>query len=242
MKIEKILFILLAILLSSISDLTALNHPHSLVISKTENKLSSYEYQKFIEHSESRLPQYKKIFKKFSQQYHVPWTLLAAVAYQESKWSPEAVSYTGVKGLMQLTAKTAEYVGIKNRENPYESIRGGAFYLKYLYDKTPLSLNTKQRWMLALSAYNIGWGHLKDAQQLARQLKKSPYNWTDLKFALAKLEDEKYHSKLAYGFARGKETIGFVEWVFNYYNLLNNSFTPQHKVAWSSSRLSSSLK
>lgn len=224
-----ILMLFLALLCTSISAPN--RQALALPIFRLDSELSSFEYQKFLEHTESRLPSYKKYFKKYSDKYDVPWTLIAAVAYQESKWNADAVSYTGVKGLMQLTSKTAEYIGINDRENPYESIRGGTFYLKYLYEKTPQKLSSNQRWVLALSAYNIGWGHLKDAIILARKLKKNPYNWDEFRVVLKKLEATKYYSELTYGYARGKETVNFVEHVFNYYNLLNHTFNRPSTIA-----------
>ena len=83
------------------------------------------------------LPQWRKQFEKFGRQYGVPWTLIAAVAYQESKWDNDAISHTGVRGLMQLTTLTAEHLGIEDRKDAIQSIQGGSFYLKYLYEKSP---------------------------------------------------------------------------------------------------------
>lgn len=226
MKKNIILILFLAVHLKSVSCLA-----EQLPLFQPNQELSAFEYQKFVDHTETRLPNFKKYFKIYSERYQIPWTLIAAVAYQESKWNEEATSHTGVKGLMQLTSKTAKHLGVDDREDPYESIRGGAFYLKYLYDKTPLKLNNSQRWALALSAYNIGWGHLRDAHHLALELNKDPYNWTEFKTILPKLENPKYYSKLTYGFARGKETVVFVDKVFNYYNLLNATFSSQSKIA-----------
>lgn len=214
-----LLILLLALLLTSEA---ALND--QLPVFSVDYALTNYEYQKFVEHTESRLPTYIKSFKKYSAQYKVPWTLIAAVAYQESKWNEAAESHTGVKGLMQLTSKTAEHLGVDDREDPYQSIQGGAMYLKYLYDKTPHKLHSKQRWALALAAYNIGWGHLRDAHFLALRLKKDPYNWAHLKRVLPHLENELYYSKLSFGYARGNETVVFVDKVFNYYSLMNDTF------------------
>ena len=51
--------------------------------------------------------------------------LLRAIIYQESHFNPMAESYTGVRGLMQLTMDTAEDVGVMDRVDPLESISGG---------------------------------------------------------------------------------------------------------------------
>jgi membrane-bound lytic murein transglycosylase F len=186
--------------------------------SRTE--FTVYELQKFEEHQNERLPLYLDHFKKYAEAYQVPWPLLAAVAYQESKWDHAARSYTGVRGLMQITEQTAEHIGLSDRTDPIENIRGGAYYLKYLYDKTSPELSAMQRWSLALIAYNIGWGHLRDAGRLAIKLNKDPFDWSDLKTVLPKLEEAEFHSELKYGYARGNETVEFVENVFNYYNML----------------------
>lgn len=231
MKISKILILFLALLSSSVSDLSALPDLNKqLPLFNSKYELSPFEYQKFADHTELRLPTYKKYFKKYSELYKIPWTLIAAVAYQESKWNEDATSHTGVKGLMQLTSQTAEHLGVDDREDPHQSIRGGAFYLKYLYDKTSKKISSPERWALALSAYNIGWGHLRDAHRLAVELKKNPHNWNDLKTVLPMLENPKYYSKLTYGYARGNETVDFVDKVFDYYNLLNATFSLQSKV------------
>lgn len=220
--------LLLAVLSSSVSDL---KESAPLFNFQIQHELSDYAFEKFQDHTQSRLPLYKSYFKKYSDKYDIPWTLLAAVAYQESKWDEDAVSHTGVKGLMQLTSKTAAHVGVEDREDPYQSIRGGAYYLKYLYNKTPSKLNEHQRWVLALAAYNIGWGHLRDAHHLAVRLKKNPYNWNEFKKVLPKLEEEKHYSTLNHGYARGNETVDFVNKVFNYYNLLNTTFRVQSNIA-----------
>ena len=223
MKKNKALVLLLALLSSSVSGLSEPSLPVFNISLQKEHNLNAFEFRKFQDHTLTRLPNYKSIFKKYSEKYQIPWTLLAAVAYQESKWDEKAVSYTGVKGLMQLTSQTAEHIGIDDREDPYQSIRGGAFYLRYLYEKTSKKMRPHQRWAHALSAYNIGWGHLRDAHRLSLKLNKNPYAWKDLKTVLPKLEDESYFMDLKYGYARGNETVDFVDNVFNYYKLLNNT-------------------
>ncbi|VTR31495.1 Membrane-bound lytic murein transglycosylase F precursor [Serratia fonticola] len=52
------------------------------------------------------MPTFRSLFEKYASE--IDWKLLAAIAYQESHWNPQATSPTGVRGLMMLTRATAE--------------------------------------------------------------------------------------------------------------------------------------
>jgi membrane-bound lytic murein transglycosylase F len=221
MNTKKVNVLMLTIILALVATSVSGFSEQPIFPTFTHN-FSDYELMKFEQHTQKRLPNYIDHFKKYSEEYEVPWTLLAAVAYQESKWNHKAVSFTGVRGLMQITEKTAEHIGITDREDPVESIRGGAYYLRYLYDKTSEEISSQQRWAHALAAYNIGWGHFRDAYRLAKKLNKNPYSWNELKTVLPKLEEIDHSESLKFGYARGTETVEFVENVFSYYGILNS--------------------
>lgn len=184
------------------------------------SELNRHDVLYFMKQTRSTLPEFEREFRKAAREHRLPWQLIAAVSYQESQWDNEAVSYTGVRGLMQLTKDTAEHLGLEDRTDPVQSIWGGAKYLRYLLNKTPSYLNYKDRLYLALAAYNIGYGHLLDAQKLAEKQGKNPYSWRHLREVLPLLEDPSYETQLEYGFARGKETVEFVERVTGFYNLM----------------------
>ena len=112
----------------------------------------------FLKRIETTLPKYEALFKKY-ESAEVDWQLLAAVSYQESHWDPLARSPTGVRGIMMLTLDTADYVGIKNRLDVEQSIKGGAKYLSQLTNRLPDSINEDERSWFALASYNIGYGH-----------------------------------------------------------------------------------
>jgi membrane-bound lytic murein transglycosylase F len=192
--------------------------------SNVTNSMSAYEIKKINNDIENRLPLWRKQFEKFGKKNNLPWTLLAAVAYQESKWNNDAVSFTGVRGLMQLTSTTAEYMGISDREDPIQSIQGGAMYLKYLYQKTPKHLKSSERWIQALAGYNMGWAHLRDIHRLARIKGINAYKWQELKKLLPLKADKKYQNQFHFGLARGQETADFIENVIGYYQYLNFQF------------------
>jgi membrane-bound lytic murein transglycosylase F len=158
------------------------------------------------------------------------WRLLAAIAYQESQWNAHAVSPTGVRGIMMLTADTADRLGVKNRLDARDSILGGARYIKLLKDGLPEQIPEPDRTWLALAAYNIGPGHLENARRLARKLGRNPDEWRDMKAILPLLSRSKRESGSRDGFARGGEARIFAENVRIYYDILSRYEKPYRDI------------
>lgn len=178
-------------------------------------------------HVESRLPRYLDAFKAAAQKYDIDWRLLAAIGYQESHWSPEAISETGVRGLMQLTQQTADYLNVANRDDPHESIAGGARYFRYMLDRLPPEIKEPDRTWMALAAYNMGLGHLLDARRLAEMKGGDPNRWVDVRNELPLLTQSRWYSKVKYGYARGYQAMHYVGNIRTYYDMLQWMFRPQ---------------
>ncbi|TAM83516.1 MAG: lytic transglycosylase domain-containing protein [Acidobacteria bacterium] len=68
----------------------------------------------------------------YANSYHVPPKLVEAVIDVESNWNPFAVSPKGAVGLMQLMPRTAFALGVHNRFQVEDNIRGGVAYLAWL--------------------------------------------------------------------------------------------------------------
>jgi len=168
----------------------------------------------------TELPQWVSLFHDAQEKTGVEWRLLAAVAYQESKWDPWATSESGVRGLMQLTEDTAKHLGIRDRLDPGGSVLGAARYLRDLKAKLPARIQEPDRTWLALAAFNIGIGHLEDARVLAQKQKLNPDHWSDVKRVLPLLALEEYHADAKYGYARGGMPVAFVDRVRGYYDIL----------------------
>lgn len=168
----------------------------------------------------SRLPKYRKYFKISAKKYNLPWTLLAAQAYQESHWNPRAKSPTGVRGMMMLTLNTAKSVGVKSRLDPVQSINGGAKYLNKMMKRIPEDVLGEDKLWYALASYNVGFGHLKDAMILAKQKGLDETQWVNLKTVLPLLSNKKYYKKLKYGYARGSEPVRYVQRIRGYQQVL----------------------
>lgn len=178
------------------------------------------DLKRFSDRIERRLPRYRPIFERASDEHGISWTLLAAVAYQESQWNPKAKSPTGVRGMMMLTQTTAGAVGVTNRLDPKQSIMGGAKYLDRMMGRVPDEVKGRNRLWFALASYNIGFGHVQDARELARKLDKDPDQWHELKTVMPLLSRKKYYKTLKHGYARGTEPVRYVERIREYHDVL----------------------
>ncbi|QYJ85094.1 membrane-bound lytic murein transglycosylase MltF [Shewanella mesophila] len=172
----------------------------------------------FLRAIDSKLPKYRDQFQQYAGD--LDWRKLAATAYQESHWNPNARSPTGVRGLMMLTLPTAKQMGISNRLDPVQSIRGGAKYLNDILTRLPESIPENQRMWFALASYNIGYGHVEDARKLAQSMGLDPSAWRDLKQVLPLLQKRKYYKQTRYGYARGSEAVHYVDNIRRYYDTL----------------------
>lgn len=167
-----------------------------------------------------RLPAYREVFEEAANKYDLDWRLLAAVSYQESHWRPHAVSHTGVRGMMMLTRATAEHLGVAERTDPEQSIMGGAMYLRQLIDKVPEDITEPDRTWIAVASYNVGFGHVQDARQIAKTRGHDPDSWVDIKATLPLLSKRHWYKKTRYGYARGWEPVRYVENIRSYYDIL----------------------
>lgn len=169
---------------------------------------------------QTHLPHYKDLFQQAADEFGFDWHLLAAMSYQESHWNPEAVSSTGVKGLMMLTRATAQEMDVTDREDPEQSIFAGAGYLKAIYDRLPEGIKKPDRMWFALAAYNIGMGHLEDARVLTQSQGKDPNAWPDVRETLPLLSKKKWFTETRYGYARGSEPVRYVQNIRRYLDIL----------------------
>lgn len=179
-----------------------------------------YDSTEFTDNLQRTLPKYRDIIEQVAEDYDIDWRLLAAVSYAESEWKPSATSPTGVRGMMMLTNATAKEVGVTNRIDPLQSLRGGARYLKAILQDLSPRIPAEDKMWFALAAYNIGAGHLEDARVIAEKLGKDPNKWTDVKDTLPLLQKSQYYEHTKNGYARGREPVRYVQNIRYYYNLL----------------------
>jgi len=189
----------------------------SRLIDKYFGHIREFDYvdtRAFLAAIEEQLPTYQPWFEQYSGEFN--WQLLAATSYQESHWKRNARSPTGVRGLMMLTLTTAKEVGIQSRLDPEQSIRGGATYLRSLYNRIPARINDPDKLYFALAAYNLGLGHVEDARILTQRKGFDPDLWVDVKQHLPLLKQKQHYQKTKYGFARGDVAVKYVENIRRY--------------------------
>lgn len=193
------------------------------LIERHYGHLQNFDYvgtRKFLRHVDQRLVKYEQTFKQAARNYDIDWRFLASIGYQESHWNPRAISPTGVRGIMMLTRTTAADMGIRNRIDPANSIRGGARYFHQLKNRLSDDIREPDRTWFALAAYNMGLGHVRDAREITGQLGGDPDKWLDVKKALPLLMQKRFHSQTRHGYARGKEALQYVENIRSYYDIL----------------------
>ena len=187
--------------------------------------------KRFQRQTNKKLEKYNELFKEAAEKYDLDWRLLAAMSYQESHWNPRAKSFTGVRGLMMLTLRTAKELGVRNRLDPKQSIDGGAAYLAKLRKRLPEKIKEPDRTWMALAAYNVGYGHLTDARKLTAKDGGDSNRWMDVKDFLPLLTKKRYYKQTKYGYARGNEPVTYVQNIRRYFDVLVWNYNPDVELA-----------
>jgi membrane-bound lytic murein transglycosylase F len=131
---------------------------------------------------------------------------------------------------MMLTLNTAREMGVTSRLDATQSLEGGTAYLTKLKRRLVKRIREPDRTLLALAAYNVGFGHLEDARILTQRGGKNPDLWRDVREFLPLLSHREYYSKSKYGYARGAEPVLYVDNIQYYQHYLQlHSISKQQK-------------
>jgi membrane-bound lytic murein transglycosylase F len=173
---------------------------------------------------------YDSLFRKFAPRLGWDWQMLASIAYHESHFNPNAHSWSGAYGLMQLMPQTAKRFGCTGTPTPECSVEAAVKYLQYLMKMwEPRVPNPQERTKFVLASYNIGQGHVIDAQNLARELGMRDTLWDgEVAEALLLKQQEKYYTMacVKHGYCRAKEPFIFVEKIIGTYELYKTVSNP----------------
>lgn len=166
---------------------------------------------------------YVAVFKQVCARHGIDWRLAAAVAFVESRFKPEIVSWAGARGIMQVMPGTARGMGIDPSKltRPDVCIEAGVRLLSNL-DKALASRipDPRARRDFMLASYNAGLGHIYDAIALARKYGLDASHWEGgvSRAALMKSKPKYYHDPVVKnGYFRARETLDFVHSVNDAY-------------------------
>ena len=193
-------------------------------------------HSEFYTLGSGKISQFDEVIRKESERIGWDWRLLASVIYQESRFNPDAVSWAGAFGLMQLMPITARSYGITMDSPPEEQIRAGASFLMWLDNRfDELITDPDERIKFVLASYNIGLGHIQDARRLAELYESDPNIWFGSvdKWLMKKAEPEYYTDQVVrHGFARGIETYNFVKDIMDRYEHYKNIVNTEVIARW----------
>lgn len=170
---------------------------------------------------------YDDIFKAAGGKYKVDWRLIAAVAYQESKFNPLVEGFGGAYGMMQFMPNTGPTYDVYPDSPPNIQINGGtkklAADLKY-WNSVP---DKEQRIKFAIATYNAGRSHIDDAVRLAKKYGLDPTKWDDnVEKMVVNLSKQEYYRDevVKSGTMKGKYTSNYVNTVYRRYSDWKASF------------------
>ncbi|MCG7532091.1 transporter substrate-binding domain-containing protein [Psychrobium sp. MM17-31] len=161
--------------------------------------------------ADSALSPYDVLVQPKAQEYQFDWRLIVAQMYQESRFNPNAKSAAGAQGLMQIMPRTGKEMGFNDLTNPEQSIGAGVQYLDWTRARFSKNLALQEQIYFSLAAYNAGFGHVKDAQLLAKQMNLRSDVWfNNVEKAMLLLQQPKYYKKARFGYCRGSEPVNYV--------------------------------
>jgi membrane-bound lytic murein transglycosylase MltF len=155
------------------------------------------------------------LFEKYAERYGFDWTLIAAVAFQESRLNNKKRSPAGAVGIMQVRPSTGRdrNVGIDNVHELENNIHAGVKYLAFLRDRyfSDEALRESDRVRLTLAAYNAGPAKIRRARSEAEKMGLDPDRW----FRNVEIAALRHI---------GREPVRYVSNINKYYILINRAF------------------
>ena len=168
----------------------------------------------YLTSSTGKLCEFDKVLKQYATDLNWDWRLLASQAFQESRFKPDARSWAGAMGLLQLMPRTAREFGVTNPQDPEDNVRGAVKFLKWLDDFWSNRItNEDERLKFVLASYNCGAGHVQDAQRLTEKYGGDTERWADVSYWLLQLSTQQYSTDVdvKHGFCRGVEPVNYVD-------------------------------
>lgn len=169
----------------------------------------------FLDRSGGVISKYDHLFRRYAPVARWDWRLLAAQCYQESCFDPNARSWAGARGLMQIMPSTADHLGLARADmtDPEKSIEASVRLLSELSSHFRDIGSLEERRYFVLASYNGGAFHIRDAMALARKYGGNDNRWGEVAPYVLKLQESEYYMDpvVKHGYMRGSETVEYVD-------------------------------
>ena len=149
---------------------------------------------------------YDETFRKYSKRFFGPafdWRLFKAQAMAESNLDPQAKSWVGARGIMQLMSSTYKEVQSKNPDlgeinDPEWNIAAGIFYNRQLWRQWQNDTADAHVSDFMLGSYNAGRSVLLRAQRVARERALDHRFWPSIQAVAPAVPRWRYSETLTY--------------------------------------------
>lgn len=195
-----------------------------------KNRVRRRVYAPMLDRAGGVISQWDALFIANAPTAGWDWRLLAAQCYQESTFDPQARSWAGACGLMQIMPSTADHLGLPRSQiyEPEANVAAAARLIAELNSSFSDVRDRRERINFILAAYNGGGGHIRDAMALTEKNGGNKYRWADVQRYVLLLQDAQYYgdSVVRYGYMRGSETVDYVERISQRYNQYRGVHSP----------------
>ena len=195
--------------------------------SESYTDLQNKYYRTFNPHKRARknmltstVSPYDDLFRKYAAELDWDWRMLAAVVYQESRFSINSVSHRGAVGLMQVMPQTAGTYGVNDLVNPEKNLKAGTSHLKRLQKMLKKNgLEGDELVKFTLAAYNAGEGRIADCRRFAESINADSRKWSEITAIIPQMREDSIleNKDVKLGKFQGYETIAYVDNIMSLY-------------------------
>ena len=168
---------------------------------------------------------YDDLIRRVSEREGHDWRLMSAIAYHESRFTPDITSRSGARGLMQIMPSVARQfdVPMESIADPETNVWLANKLMSEIQSilRLPESTPETDRMSIILASYNSGIGHVSDARRRARLHGENPNSWEVVaRYLQLKAEPEYYQNEVVKcgRFTGSQQTLAYVKDVIGRYD------------------------
>jgi membrane-bound lytic murein transglycosylase F len=195
-----------------------------------KNRVKRHVYAPMLDRAGGVISKWDQLFINNAPKAGWDWRLLAAQCYQESTFDPQARSWAGACGLMQIMPTTADHLGLPRDKmfDPESNVAAAAKLINELTGHFSDISDRRERINFVLAAYNGGAAHIRDAMALTEKYGGNKYRWTDVsRYVLLLMQEQYYRDPVVkHGYMRGSETSDYVTRIQQRYNEYRGVHSP----------------